>query len=89
MAGNRVTAIETECFSEVISEATEYMGELFPGLSMSVRAVSADTGLALKATIEGGTDPYPHEEIIDSLSQLGVENVVVIDPSAMKDQEIL
>lgn len=82
MAGNsRVTALETECFSGAINEAIEYMGEFFPELRLAIRAVSAEVGLGLKATIEGGTDPYAREEVIDSLSQLGVENVVVIDPA--------
>ncbi|MEK7626210.1 MAG: hypothetical protein AAB423_02550 [Patescibacteria group bacterium] len=89
MAGRRITTIETECAQGVIDETREYMGEFFPGLNMTVRAISSDTGLALRATIDGGTDPYSREEVVDSLSQLGVENVVVIDPNVSENATLL
>ncbi len=89
MAGRRITTIETECFSEVIDEAKEFMGVLYPGMNVSVRAESSEVGLVLKATIDGGTDPYSREEVVDSLSQLGVENVVVLDPNVSENATLL
>jgi len=71
----RLTTFELQAAQAHRDEAREYLGELFPRLTLTgvQLGICRDGGsVAVRAQVND-TNPYPRPAIIDALGQLGVE----------------
>lgn len=68
----RITGYESDAIAGLRTEAEEYLNEFFPGMpGISLKPCRDGASIALRATVSD-TYPFPKDQVVSGLSQLGI-----------------